>query len=637
MSNNPDDIYGASSHDPNDIYGSGGDTVPKPNPFSGDVADAFFQHDSFGRILNAFGTGFKQQWGAGSFSEGATKAIARNQSFVEDQKDWSSVHKQVSKTLNTALLRPLYGLGATALDTFNAGMGGAFGAVKEASNQLMEEAASKEPSLVPKSLLGGAGEALGAVAPQTSIDYRNPYTGDIQASTWMLLPEGAALFNAPQKPFMDRATQARAMGHIGEGEEGFFNTVPPNAAELAERKTAAEEAGLPPAALVIRPQEVDPDRVARMIDPDTFSELDRIKDVQENLRLSLQNERAKRQVALQGMPETHPKMVKSAEGIADLQERIQGVDEQLRDMIPVINEVRARADEYMNSESPEGAMFRDFIQSKLLEAELREEADLAVQHADSLMPNKDPIKIAEEQLKVVDRQHQVAEDGAPDVESTDDTGKPSKPATGTAEEAAKVQPQVAEAESAYGVKAPEFQQGTGPARVHGLSADIERRAVESGLVDSLGRLPEYGSLDLKAEADKAVAFKDKDFNEAVLVARGLAEAPEDIHPLAVLEAVRQEAQRRGDVDLILQLANTELRKRVTQAAQDLRILQERDRLDTSAVDRIEDVNAYRKEKNQKAITEDAFKTGEILKGYMEKASSSIDDAISFIRSIECDS
>ena len=380
--------------------------------------------------------------------------------------------------------------------------------------------------------------------------------------------------------------------------------------------------------------------MARLIDPDTFNELDRVRDLQENLRLSLQNERTKRQIALQTKPENHPEMVKNAKGITDIQGRLQEADEKLRDLIPGINDARARADEYMKSDTPEGAMFRDFIQSKLLEAELREDADIAVQHADSLMPNKNPVKVAEEQLKEVDRQHQEAVDGAPDVEDTV-SGKPSKPATGAPQETP-VQPQVAEVKEAGqgagqgpGVGGPEFQQGTGEAHAHGLGRDLERRAIEEGITDSLGELPEYDSLVLKDEAEKAIDFKNKDFEEAVRVAMGHAEAPEGVHPIAVLEAVKREALARGDLDLIMKLVDSDLRKRITQAAQDLRILKG-DTFDTSPVDRIQDVNEARKKQNQKAITKEAFETGEILKGYMEKAASSPDDAIAFIRSIECD-
>lgn len=680
--NNPDDIYGTQQRNPGDIYGQ--DSTPKPNPYSGDVADAFFQHDSFGRILNAFGTGAKQNWGAGG--QGAIGLIARNQNYVEGQKDWSSIHKGIAKSLNTAFLRPLYGLAGTALDTFNAGMGGVFGAAKEASDELMETAASPGPSMFPggKFAEGALGESIGALSPQTSVDYRNPYTGETQTSDWMLLPEGLGGFHPPEKPFMDRAVEARAKGHIGEGEEGFFNTVPPTPEELLERKRAAEEANLPPAALTIRPMEVDPDKVARLIDPDTYKELDGIKDLQENLRLSLQNERTKRQISLQTMPENHPEMVKNAEGISDLQGRIQDTDEKLRDMIPEVNQVRARADEYLRSDSPEGQAFRDFIQSKLLEAELRQDADLAVQHADTLMPDKDPVKIAEEQLKEVDNQHQAAVDGAPD-EDTNDTSKSGKSNTSTSKEIPEVvkyvndylagkgrgntpedlqmqqfaqnhgpeiekefdrrtnisaQPQVEEARenqgSGIGKGTPEFQQGTGPDRTHGLSRSVEEKAIENQLVDNLGELPEYASLNMKDEAQKAINFKDSDWQKAVRVAKGHEEAPEGVHPIAVFMAVEKEAQERGDVNLIRDLAFSELRKRVTQAAQDLRILRDRSRLDTSAVDRLQDVVDYRINKIRDQITNGAFETGELLKEYMDRASSSPDDAINFIRSIECD-
>lgn len=610
------------------------------NPYAGEVADAFWKHSIPGRVLSAFGQGAAQGWGAGSDPKVREK-VAKNEDYVNKQKDWSETHKYFSKAFNTTFLRPastvfdaaaMYGSKA-----FGAVVGAGAETIKEGSTILNEgaEALDKVPedsifkptAALASNILTPTAEVLGHTVGAQAM-YTNPFTGKTipLEAPFSYLPESV---RNPQL-FVDRAIAARAYGWIGEGEEGFFNTTKVTPENLAERQQAALESKQRPAALDLRPPQNDVATLAREIDPGTYKELDRLKDKQEALKLSIQNELAKRQVAMsEGMAEGHPKLKKNMEGVQRLQENLLKTEEELVNIKPKVVDAERRTGEMLDANTPEGAAFRDYIQIKLLERQLEVEAKIARDHADSLIPKPLPTEKAQEQLKVVE---QVEKENAKVKETEGPNAKP------VAEVVEKKEPTAAstgEPSTYLGAKPVE---GVGDTKTRGLARTTEERAVAQGLVDSIGDLPEYKALNLEDQARRAVGLIEEDFNRAKRVAMGHEAPPDGLNALSVYYAVRKRAEWSGDIDLIRNLAvNSELNKRLTTAGQDLRIAREAgEDFDTSAVNALAAITEHRQKINKAKLTDEAFKTGEILKTYIEKATHSVDDAIAFIRSIQCD-
>lgn len=655
-----DDLFGPEKRSGDDLFAP---EPPKVNNYVGDVADYTFNHDSLGRLMSAFGQGAKEGYGDGS-GIGATKAVAGNQNYVEGQKDWGAIHKTVSKSLNENFLRPAALAADTAFTALSMGFAGSIKAAKEASNILLENSQDKTPSMFPggKVLEGMAGEAIGLTTP--SVDtYTNPYTGETQTSgMWAMLPDN---MHPLSKSFVDRAVSARAKGIIGEGEEGYFNTVPLSPEALAARQAASKESGTP---VVIKPPETMPTKVARMIDPETFNELDRLHDLQENLRNSRESLRA--QVKTPDDPQyLYKDQQRIQKQLDELQQPLVDVDIALRDSLDTVKEVRERATDTMEMEGPEGDAFRDYIQTKLLEQELGIEADIALEHAKSLMPEKSPVERAKEDLKVVNKDLGIGTEGKPEPSKSNTTAasKASPEVTkyvddylagkgrGNTPEDLEMQQFAAnhsaeiekEFERRKGqpvdevvIGTPSYTQqatvGTGESKPYGLSRGVEERARAYGLVDDLGQLPERKAAELKKLEMDAERLVSQDYTRAKRIAMGHEEAPEGIHPLAVLNAVEDRAHLERDVNLIRDLAHSELKARVSEAGLDLRLQREKNIMDTNAADRLKEIIDFRKRRNEKALTTEGFEMGEALKTYMEKAESSVDDAISYIRSLECD-
>lgn len=312
--------------------------------YSGDLADQTFSQGGLGRVMNAFGEGARQAWGSHIDLEGDLKNWVHKTKILND---FAQHHQNFAKSFNEALIRPWGKVNSALANTFMMGLGGLTHATGELGRVLEDE--SKHPfpgyGAVVAPIEGALGEILQHVEPHP-MDTSDPTNQAVAGFIHTDLP-GFAL-------------KSRAHGIIGEGESGYFNTKPVTEDNLYARTDAAKESGIsvprPPA-----PQ-TDPNYVARLISPDLFKEYDRLRDLQENLRLSLQNERAKRDVLRQeGMAEGHPEMKKNLSGISDLQKNIQATDEKLRDLIPSISEARERGQDYLSSDSPEGAAFRDFV------------------------------------------------------------------------------------------------------------------------------------------------------------------------------------------------------------------------------------------------------------------------------------
>jgi hypothetical protein len=89
----------------------------------------------------------------------------------------------------------------------------------------------------------------------------------------------------------------------------------------------------------------------------------------------------------------------------------------------------------------------------------------------------------------------------------------------------------------------------------------------------------YQGINLRDEARKAGEYVNSNPQEAIEVAMGLRPRPENIHPQAIFEAVRQYALKTQDVGLVKELARSPLLTQRSYAGQTLAASQGVDELD----------------------------------------------------------
>ena len=134
--------------------------------------------------------------------------------------------------------------------------------------------------------------------------------------------------------------------------------------------------------------------------------------------------------------------------------------------------------------------------------------------------------------------------------------------------------------------------GTGPLQTRGLAEGIEANAIEKGLTDGFGDLPEYRQVSMADQAAKAADFINQDYDAAKDVAMGRANAPKGLLPESVLVGVEKRATAEGDVQTLHDLATgSKLISQATTMGQRIRTLGERDPL--SPVTHIQDVQDAR--------------------------------------------
>lgn len=467
-----------------------------------------------------------------------------------------------------------------------------------------------------------------------------------------------------KEKFAFDATTARARGLIGEGEQGYFNTKTPTPADLAARAKAADLAGVPKEEIARPPRKtIDVNELAREVDPDTFKEWDRLTQLRDKLRddlknnnsiewnqLQIEKEMAKildpvkwdetllpeRDVARMNQLRTDleaakavvetPSMKKTREGIA-------AADEGLRDLIPKVADARDRTQRLLDSDSPEGAMYRDYVQGKALELEMKLqelEGDVedAYVHADSLIEKPTFKEQGEEALKAKEETS-----SEPETKSKSETKVEAQPVNEALSNFIKGSKKKAIEGSTI-----ESVEGTGELKPYGIAKTVEKEAIEAGLFeeDELGLGTERRAQVVKEETRKAMNVMDNDFKQAERIAMGHEEAPTGVDPFYVYRVVRLKAIQDGNIELVRNLAtNSELNKGFTRAGQVLRSAQDVDIVDPVSL--IKDVNKGREEnpKNQKKIEKEADDLDFVLTKKLDDSNLSDEDLINFINEIEC--
>lgn len=175
-------------------------------------------------------------------------------------------------------------------------------------------------------------------------------------------------------------------------------------------------------------------------------------------------------------------------------------------------------------------------------------------------------------------------------------------------------------------------EGTGPSRPRGLSVGVQRKAVVNKLNVTLGDVPEYRSINMADQSDRAVALLESDPALARRVALGEAPAPDGLLPESVFVAVENAAIAQGDVATIRDLATGKLTSEATTMGQRIRALGERD--PESPVAAIKEVITVRMggAKNVPRATEETVAS---IRAMLKSVDVTHESWIKFVNSLRC--
>lgn len=181
--------------------------------------------------------------------------------------------------------------------------------------------------------------------------------------------------------------------------------------------------------------------------------------------------------------------------------------------------------------------------------------------------------------------------------------------------------------------------GEGETKVRGLAKGVEEKAIENKLVENLGDLPEYQTVNMKDQAKKAETILTENYEKAKSIAMGKEPPPANVLPESVFVAVENKAVKEGDVDTIRDLAvASELTAEATAMGQRIRTLAERD--PESPVTAIKEVAKARQERAQRKFKTKkprklVKKDVDAIKEEMGKVAPKHQEWADFIKSIEC--
>lgn len=178
-------------------------------------------------------------------------------------------------------------------------------------------------------------------------------------------------------------------------------------------------------------------------------------------------------------------------------------------------------------------------------------------------------------------------------------------------------------------------EGTGETATRGLAEGVEEKAIEDGLTDRFGDLPEYRRLSMADQARQVAELMDADYENAKAIAMGDRAPPRGVLPESVFVGVEKRALAEGDVETLRQLATrSRLNTAATTMGQRIRTLGERDA--TSPVGLIQEVQQAREAAHGPGLEADKAAEVSDIKAEVAKAASGPDKFAEFLKTLECE-
>lgn len=626
-------------------YFSSSSPLPNMPPQSGSAMDAIWGPSTpFGRILSKAGYGVTDNLGSVEVSPDERQAMVKAGIF----NDYNAGHQNFVKSAAEVLLRPAIHL-ANALGQIPQLPGAILGGIQGAAEQTGEEISPgvgpanpvRQAAAYPFRALGeAAGSAAGGALAGESFNFAEE--ARVARETDAAVSARAAL----QDEHLNTATQARAMGVIGEGEAGYYDAAPLAPEDVQARAESAQEAGItapPPAP----PPDIH--ELARRVDPDTFDEFDALAQEREQHRQTIANlgaERENSSEATEAKADIHRIIGGETGSDEERGRRIDAVRASAPDpVIAQLDDAQRRLESALTRDTPEmtaartALMDADFKMRDLAPAvsdAYRQAADMAphlAEEAENAASLGEPQKPGEQPAQELSRGPQSEAPPEAVQASSEAAGIEPPSVTGEQKLGEEGPPPVKTGQARYGdLRAVE---GTGDLQGRGLSEHVEAKAIEDGLTDNFGDLPEYRTLSMADQAAQVQKLMDTDYEGAKAIAMGDRAPPKGVLPESVFVGVEKRALAEGDVDTIRQLATrSRLNTAATTMGQRIRTLGERDR--TSPVGMIQEVQAAREAELARRSGAGA-KADEVkaIKAEVKKAASKPDAWADFIRSIQC--
>lgn len=643
-----------------------------PGPLSGKFVDYALSVAPVGRILGDFGEGAANAWGTSPLGAEANESLQKEGYFNDPKNKKKSILKSINETWIRPLLPPIDLAERAVSSTF----GGVSNVALRQSDEILQEAQKLKES-------DDNNPTLNSWSPSRAL----PSLVAIPGETLAAFAHGIL----PSVSLHEVAASARSKGLIGEGEKGVYNTIPVSPENLQARAEAAERAGIP--VPPVKPVVTDSHVVARRIAPDTLQEWDEklaYHDVLTKRLEELRETHLAPDFFMKPSPEykqAQEAFVENYNRLKELEPLVQDAYDHARDLLPppeapVETPVSEEGSETQEeaataSEKPVQGTPADQATLGATEEGASPEASQAVSEDRLRVARKMPdgevivgkpgemhsdlisdtemdrkavghVGILESDMgfatpdgKYLDRQqamewvkehHQgINQDtiggGPRDKDKLEAVGYEKELDLARLKEDAssKLPPHLEEVK------------GTGKTKILGLARHINESAIEKGLTEGFGDLPEYNQVNMKDQAGKAAEILARDPQEALDIALGKKAPPVDVLPESVLVAVENDATERGDVETLRQLAtNSYLSVEAKTMGQRLRTLAERDPYSAlSAMKAVRDAwdtrlgNSHGFFKTVAGMSKDMNES--IGKYILSK-----DDLQSFIKSIECD-
>jgi hypothetical protein len=615
---------------------------PDTAPPSGAAHDTVWSslQNAGARILNYAGAGFSDAWGARPLGLDEDSEAAMRKAGVFN--DYQAGHDSFMKSVNEAFIRPAAAfadLAARAIPSIAAGAGAGF-------TQAAEEAKPLAPPV--SGALGAAGELAyaggeGLIGPE--FNFQGPVTAGREAQAYA----------AGRTEQVAGAAAARSVGALGESEAGYYDATPPTPENVQARTTAAQEAGVEP--LAPEPPPPDIHALARRIDPDTFDQYDALALEREQHRATiaqLQDERENSPEAAAARTELNAVLgIEGEVSGREMVSRLQALQASAPDaMVERANAAFDRLDAALFDDTPEMRQARAaYLDADRGMRELSPEVSAAYRQAHDMAPDI-PITAPQaeaEGAKPTDAAAATekataegeAQAGEAQLTPEQEAGIRAAPVA-AAEAQAEGAPANVEAQPtgalatkpAAGRGNLRAVEGTGETVTRGLSEGVEETAIEQGLTDAFGDLPEYQRVSMADQAARVAKLMNEDYETAKAVAMGTRQPPEGILPESVFVGVEKRALAEGDVETLRGLATrSRLNTAATTMGQRIRTLGERD--SSSPVGLIQEVAQAREAAHGNVEAAKAETVAEI-RAEVAKAASTPDKFAQFLKTLECE-
>ena len=169
-----------------------------------------------------------------------------------------------------------------------------------------------------------------------------------------------------------------------------------------------------------------------------------------------------------------------------------------------------------------------------------------------------------------------------------------------------------------------------------VARSIEQKAIEQGLTKGFEGLAGFDPITVKDQSRRASEVVKKR-GETLEILRGVKPIPEGLRGAALITAVEERIKKNADAELAMELANSEITSETSKAAQELRLLAERE--PDSIAARLKEIRDARRESFKKKNKRDPKKAvkseAKKIKKELKKATPTRESWEEFVTNLTC--